>query len=61
MRARVLRRGRSLIVCVGDVHAESSAGERHVVTMIATIAVVAGGAEREPQDVMVPLVSTHVE
>jgi acyl-coenzyme A thioesterase PaaI-like protein len=46
--ARVLRRGRSLTVCVGDVHAESSAGERHVVTMIATIALVAGRAEREP-------------
>ena len=46
--ARVLRRGRSLTVCVGDVHAESSAGERHVVTMIATVAVVAGRAECEP-------------
>jgi uncharacterized protein (TIGR00369 family) len=46
--ARVLRRGRSLTVCVGDVHAETSAGERHVVTMIATIAVLAGTAEREP-------------
>ena len=45
--ARVLRRGRSLTVCAGDVYAESSEGERHVVTMIATIAVVAGRAERE--------------
>ena len=60
-RARVLRRGRSLTVCVGDVHAESSAGERHVVTMVATIAVVAGRAEHEPQDVMVPLASKDVE
>jgi len=46
--ARVLRRGRSLTVCVGEVHAESSAGERHIVTMIATIAVLASRAEREP-------------
>ena len=46
--ARVLRRRRSLTVCVGEVHAESSAGERHIVTMIATIAVLASRAEREP-------------
>ena len=45
--ARVLRRGRSLTICAGDVRAESPAGERHVATMIATIALIAGRAERE--------------
>lgn len=59
--ARVLRRGRSLTVCAGDVHAERSAGERHVVTMIATIALVGGRAEREQQDVTLPLVSKDDE
>ena len=59
--ARVLRRGRSLIVCAGDVYAESTEGERHVVTMIATIAVVAGRAERESKDIIVPLVSEDEE
>jgi uncharacterized protein (TIGR00369 family) len=38
--ARVVRRGRSVTVCAGDVHAEGAGGERHVATMIATIAVV---------------------
>jgi uncharacterized protein (TIGR00369 family) len=34
---RVLRRGRALTVCAGDVHAETPAGEQHVATMLATI------------------------
>ena len=41
-RARVLRPGRSFTVCTGNVHAVSAAGERHVATMIATIASVSG-------------------
>lgn len=41
-RARVLRAGRSFTVCAGDVHAVSAVGERHVATMIATIASVSG-------------------
>ena len=41
-RARALKPGRSFTVCAGDVHAESSAGERHVATMIATIANISG-------------------
>jgi acyl-coenzyme A thioesterase PaaI-like protein len=45
--ARVLRRGRTLSVCAGDVHAESAEGERHVVTMVATIAMVTGRGERD--------------
>lgn len=47
-RARVLRRGRSLTICAGDVHAESAAGERrHVVTMIATLAIFPERAEHD--------------
>jgi acyl-coenzyme A thioesterase PaaI-like protein len=45
--ARVLRRGRTLSVCAGDVLAESAEGERHIVTMVATIAMVAGRGERD--------------
>jgi uncharacterized protein (TIGR00369 family) len=41
-RARVLRPGRSVTICAGDVHAEGQAGERHIATMIATIANVFG-------------------
>ncbi|HET9595286.1 MAG TPA: PaaI family thioesterase [Anaeromyxobacteraceae bacterium] len=43
--ARVLRAGRNVSVCTGDVHAEGEGGERHVATMVATIAVVAGRPE----------------
>lgn len=36
-----------LLPAAGDVHAERPAGERQVVTMVATIALVAGGGERD--------------
>lgn len=43
--AKVLKPGRSFTVCVGDVHAVSAAGERHVATMMATVASVSGRPE----------------
>jgi uncharacterized protein (TIGR00369 family) len=36
--ARVLKRGRAVTVCAGDVYARQAGRERHIATMIATIA-----------------------
>jgi len=39
---RVLKRGRTVTVCAGDVYARQGQHERHIATMIATIANVTG-------------------
>ncbi|CAN5699462.1 PaaI family thioesterase [soil metagenome] len=36
-RGRVIRAGKTLTVCQGDVYASSAAGERHVAMMVATM------------------------
>jgi acyl-coenzyme A thioesterase PaaI-like protein len=41
-RARVLKRGRVVTICAGDVYAQQAQDERHIATMIATIANVIG-------------------
>ncbi len=41
-RARVLKRGRAVTICAGDVYARQAQHERHIATMIATIANVTG-------------------
>jgi uncharacterized protein (TIGR00369 family) len=41
-RARVLKRGRAVTICAGDVYAQRAEHERHIATMIATIANVIG-------------------
>ena len=41
-RARVLKRGRAVTICAGDVYAQQGQKERHIATMIATIANVSG-------------------
>jgi uncharacterized protein (TIGR00369 family) len=41
-RARVLKRGRAVTICAGDVYAQQAEHERHIATMIATIANVIG-------------------
>jgi acyl-coenzyme A thioesterase PaaI-like protein len=41
--ARVLKPGHAVTVCAGDVYARQAKHERHIATMLATIANVTGG------------------
>jgi acyl-coenzyme A thioesterase PaaI-like protein len=41
-RGRVLKAGRTLLTCVGDVFAEANDEKRHVLTMLATMMTVEG-------------------